>query len=127
MSHAAVRIHERESFGSTFASALMMTNPKMNNRGNRSVGWPSLEDQMKGSSHFFEDYGYHFTYWPKNTSPWQFAFKQTQLSVCVQNISCISQKQNRLHKLFGLSFVFASLASVVKTERHFRMICFREK
>ncbi len=43
MSHAAVRIHERGSFGSTFASALMITNPTMNSRRNRSIDWPSNE------------------------------------------------------------------------------------
>ncbi len=32
MSHAAVRIHERGSFGSTYDSALMMTNPTMIDR-----------------------------------------------------------------------------------------------
>ncbi len=45
MHHAAVCIHERGSFGLTFTSALMMTNPTMNNRGNRSIDWPFLERQ----------------------------------------------------------------------------------
>ncbi len=50
MSHATASIHERENFGSTFDNALMMTNPTMNNRRNRSIDWPSLERQKKGSS-----------------------------------------------------------------------------
>ncbi len=32
MSHATVHMHEKGSFGSTYASALVMTNPTMNNR-----------------------------------------------------------------------------------------------
>ncbi len=43
MSHAAVCMHERGSFGSTYASALMMTNPAMNNRRNQLIDWPSLQ------------------------------------------------------------------------------------
>ncbi len=34
MSHADVHIHEKGSFGSKFASALMMTNPTTGNRRN---------------------------------------------------------------------------------------------
>ncbi len=41
---------ERRRFGLTFASALMMTNPTMNNRRYRLIGWPSLEHQRKGFS-----------------------------------------------------------------------------
>ncbi len=37
MSHAAVCMHERESFGSIYASALMMTNLTMNNRRNQLI------------------------------------------------------------------------------------------
>ncbi len=47
MSHSAVRIHERGSFRLRFASAIVMTNPKMNNRRKRSIGWPSLKHQKK--------------------------------------------------------------------------------
>ncbi len=47
MSHAAVRIHEGGSFGSTYASALMMANPTINNRRNQLIDWPSLERQEK--------------------------------------------------------------------------------
>ncbi len=50
MSHAVVRIHERGSFGSIFASALILTNPTMNNRGNWSIYWSSLEHLEKVSS-----------------------------------------------------------------------------
>ncbi len=46
-SEAALRINERGSFGSTFASVLVITNPTMSNRRNRSIDWPSLECQDK--------------------------------------------------------------------------------
>ncbi len=49
MSHAAVRMHERQSFGSTYASALMMTNPTMNSRRNQLIDLPSIERQKKES------------------------------------------------------------------------------
>ncbi len=41
MGDAAVRMHERGSFGSPFASTLMMTNPAMNNRRNQLIDWLS--------------------------------------------------------------------------------------
>ncbi len=47
MSHATVHMHERGSFGSTYASTLMMANPTMNNRRNQLMDRPSLQRQEK--------------------------------------------------------------------------------
>ncbi len=47
MSHAAVCMHERGGFWSIYASALMMTNPTMNNRRNQLIDWPSLGRKEK--------------------------------------------------------------------------------
>ncbi len=55
--HAAVRLHERGRFGSTHASALMMTNPTMNNRSHQLIDWSYLQRKIvevtrrNGSSH----------------------------------------------------------------------------
>ncbi len=51
MSHAAVRMPGRGSFGSAYASALMMTNPTMNNRRNQLIDWLSdcLSTRRNGS------------------------------------------------------------------------------
>ncbi len=46
MNHAAVRMHEGKSFGSTYASVLMMSNPTMNNRRNQLIDWPSLQRKV---------------------------------------------------------------------------------
>ncbi len=58
MSHAVVRMHEREGFGSKYASALMMPNPTMNNRRNQLSEVQSLKRQMhcrKSSSSYAEE------------------------------------------------------------------------
>ncbi len=47
MSHAVVRMHEKEGFGSKYASALMITNPTMNNRRNQLIDRQSLKRQEK--------------------------------------------------------------------------------
>ncbi len=49
MSHAAVCMHERGSHigGSTYASALMMTNPTLNNRRNQLIDQPFLKRYKK--------------------------------------------------------------------------------
>ncbi len=47
MSHVAACMHKRESFGPTYAIALMMTNLTMNNRRNQFIDWPSLGRQEK--------------------------------------------------------------------------------
>ncbi len=47
MSHAAVRMRERGSFGHKYASALMMTNPSVNNRRNQLINWLSLQTKVE--------------------------------------------------------------------------------
>ncbi len=48
MNHAAVRMHKRDSFGSTYASALMIMNPMMNNRRNQLIDWLSMQRKVDG-------------------------------------------------------------------------------
>ncbi len=46
MKHAAIRMIERGSFETTYASALMMTNPTVKYRRNQLINWPSIQRKV---------------------------------------------------------------------------------